>query len=83
MSRVTEISIPESLFKQIKKLAEKEGITVEQFISSAAAEKASAWMTLDYLRERAKRGSREKFLRIMEKVPDIEPDDEDRLDQPQ
>lgn len=79
MSTVTEISIPDSLLKQIKELTEREGITVEQFINSAAAEKASAWMTLDYLRERAKRGSREKFLEIMEKVPDVEPDEEDRL----
>lgn len=81
MSTVTEISIPDSLLKQIKELTEREGITVEQFINSAAAEKASAWMTLDYLRERAKRGSREKFLEIMERVPDVEPDEEDRLDQ--
>jgi len=79
MSIITEISIPDSLMKQIKALTDKEGISVEQFINSAAAEKASAWMTLDYLQERAKRGSREKFLKIMAKVPDVEPDEEDRL----
>ncbi|MGH9946690.1 MAG: toxin-antitoxin system HicB family antitoxin [Pyrinomonadaceae bacterium] len=79
MNAVKEISIPESLLRQIKELTDKEGITVEQFINSAAAEKASAWMTLDYLRKRAKRGSREKFLKIMEKVPDVEPNEDDRL----
>jgi hypothetical protein len=31
------------------------------------------------LEQRAGRGSREKFLAAMDKVPDVEPDDYDRL----
>jgi hypothetical protein len=79
MSTIEAIRIPESLLKQVQALAAKEGITVEQFISSAIAEKASAWMTVDYLKERAERGSREKFLQALSKVPDAEPDERDRL----
>ena len=79
MSTLEAIRIPESLLKQVQALAEKEGITVEQFISSAVAEKASAWMTVDYLKERAARGSREKFLQALSKVPDAEPDEQDHL----
>ena len=79
MSTIEAIRIPESLLKQVQALAAKEGITVEQFISSAIAEKASAWMTVDYLKERAERGSREKFLQALSKVPDAEPDEGDHL----
>ena len=79
MSTIEAIKIPESLLKQVQALAEKEGITVEQFVSSAIAEKASAWMTVDYLKERAARGSHEKFLQALSKVPDVEPDESDRL----
>jgi len=79
MSTIEAIRIPESLLKQVQALAAKEGITVEQFISSAIAEKASAWMTVDYLKERAERGSHEKFLQALSKVPDAEPDERDRL----
>ena len=79
MSMIEAIQIPESLFRQVQALAEKEGITVEQFVSSAIAEKASAWMTIDYLKERAARGSREKFLQALSKVPDVEPDERDHL----
>ena len=32
-----------------------------------------------YIRERAARGSREKFDRVLDKVPDVEPEQEDRL----
>jgi len=79
MSTIEGIQIPESLFKQVQALAEKEGITVEQFVSSAIAEKASAWATVDYLKERAARGSREKFEQALSKVADTEPDEHDRL----
>lgn len=35
--------------------------------------------TVDYLQKRAKRASREKFEKAMSKVPDIEPEEYDRL----
>lgn len=78
MSMVEEV-IPDSLMKQIRELAEREGVTVEQFISSAAAEKAAAWMTVEYLRARAARGNRESFDRALTRVPDTEPEEDDRL----
>jgi len=78
MSMVEEV-IPHSLMKQIRELAEREGVTVEQFISSAAAEKAAAWMTVEYLQARAARGDHESFKRALERIPDAEPDDYDRL----
>jgi len=80
MSVIENVAIPESLLKKVRELAEKEGITIDQFVSSAIAEKAAAWITVDYLKQRAKRGSREKFLKALGKVPKVAPDEEDRLD---
>jgi len=79
MSVIENVAVPESLLKQVRELSEKEGITVDQFISSAIAEKASAWTTIEYLKERAKRGNREKFLQALSKVPKTEPDEADRI----
>lgn len=79
MSAIENITIPESLLKQVRELAEKEGVTLEQFISSAMAEKAAAWMTVEYLEQRATNGSREKFLQALSKVPNDEPDEHDRI----
>ncbi len=73
------LRLPDSLHKEIKSLARKEGISINQFISSAVAEKMSALLTESYLRERSKKGNKESFLRAMSKVPDIEPSDEDKL----
>ena len=40
-------------------------------LASAAAEKAAALMTEEYLAERSNRGSRGKFERVLAKVPDV------------
>ena len=73
------VRLPDSLHKQIKQLAKEEGISMNQFIALAVAEKLSALMTVEYLEERAKRGSREKYEAVLSKVRDVEPDQHDRL----
>jgi hypothetical protein len=60
-------------------LAQQDGISIDQFIATAVAEKIAALMTVEYLQERAKRGSREKFEAVLVKVPDVEPEEFDRL----
>ncbi len=80
MTVIENLAVPESLLKQVRELSEKEGITVDQFISSAIAEKASAWTTVEYLKERARRGSREKFLQALSKVSKVEPIEDDKFD---
>ena len=73
------LRLPESLHKRIKNLADQEGISMNQFITLAVTEKMSALMTVDYLKERAKRGSRQKFEAILANVPDVEPEEYDML----
>ena len=73
------LRLSDSLHKEIKSLAKKEGISINQFISSAVAEKMSALLTESYLKERSLKGNKESFLRAMSKVPDAEPREEDRF----
>lgn len=80
MTTLDGIKVPESLMKYVRQLAERDGITVDQFVASAIAEKASSWDSIEYLKERAERGSRDKFLEALSKVPSVEPDPWDRLD---
>lgn len=76
---IVQVQIPDSLQKSLYDLAGRDGISIDQFISTAIAEKLSALMAEDYLRERAKRGSRSKYEAILAKVPDVEPEPYDRL----
>lgn len=73
------LRLPDSLHNEIKSLAKKEGISINQFISSAVAEKMSALMTENYLQKKADKGNEKAFLEAMTKVPDIEPDSKDKL----
>ena len=74
------LRLPSSLHRGVKELAEREGVSMNQIIATAVAEKLSALMTEDYLEERAARGSRERFEAVLGKVPDVEPEERDRLD---
>jgi len=74
------LRIPDSLHKVVRDLVKQEGISINQFITLALAEKVSALATQSYLEERAQRGDKAKFLAAMKKVADVEPVDErDRL----
>ena len=73
------LRLPDSLHQTAKTLAKKEHASVNQFITTAVAEKVSALMTEDYLMARAKRGNKTAFRRILAKVPNVEPDAQDRF----
>ena len=73
------VQIPESLHRSIQALADKDGYTVDQFLASAAAEKMSAMMTLDYLRREAAKGDRKDFEQFLAAVPHRKPDESDLI----
>ncbi len=71
------LRIPDYYKKDIESL--KGEVSINQFIVNAIAEKIASLKTLDYLEERAQRGSREHALKILRNAPDIEPDEQDEL----
>ena len=73
------LRLPKSLHAQLKELAQEEGISINQFVMLAVAEKVASISTIEYLEKRARRGNREKLLEILNKVHDVEPEPWDRL----
>lgn len=76
---VLSLKIPESLHKRVRILATEDNISINQFITSALAKKLSALDTERYLKDRASKGSNEKFLKVLAKVPDVAHEEYDRL----
>jgi Arc/MetJ-type ribon-helix-helix transcriptional regulator len=74
------VRLPESLHEKLRELAERENVSMNQVITLALAEKLSALMTEEYLGERARLGSSEKFEKALSKVPDTEPEEEDKIE---
>jgi hypothetical protein len=82
MSAIT-IRIPDSLHQNLKRLAQSDGISANQFIASAAAEKMASMMTLEFLRSEGALANRSEFEHFLSAVPDTPPTlDSDSLTAP-
>ncbi len=68
-----QLHLPEESLQRLRDFATKQNISVDQFATSAVAEKLEALSGEEYFRMRAARGSREKFLAAMAKVPSVPP----------
>ena len=73
------LRLPESLHRSVGELAREEGISINQLISTAVAEKLSALRTAEILGERAARGSRKAFETVLARVPAASPLQGDEL----
>jgi predicted transcriptional regulator len=63
------LRLPDSLHRKVRELAERDDISINQFIAMAVAEKMASLLTLDYLTERAARGNRAAFDAVLARVP--------------
>ena len=78
------IRIPESLHQSLKRAAQLEGVSVNQFVALCIVEKVTLVHTQrpsEGVQARLERPpvSRERFLELLQAVPDIEPEARDRL----
>ncbi|AHF88993.1 HicB family protein [Opitutaceae bacterium TAV1] len=78
MSNIT-LRVPDSVHEQARNLARSDGISVNSFYASAAAEKIAAMRTVEYLREEAARSTPSDFLRVLNMAPKVPPAPEDVL----
>jgi uncharacterized protein (DUF1778 family) len=63
------LRLPESIHRHIREIAKQEGVSINQFISSAVSEKISALLTEEYIKARAARADLEKVGQILSNVP--------------
>ena len=67
------VRLPNSVHNKVRELAERDEISVNQFIASAVAEKMASVITLDYLKAEAAKGRRKDFKAFLAKVPGATP----------
>lgn len=73
------VTLPDSIHNQLRQLADREGISVDQLAASALSEKVAALLSVDYLTQRAQRSNRSKFEQALANVGDTQPDQQDTL----
>ena len=76
------IRLPNSLHRQLKELASREGVSMNQLVSSAVGEKVASLLTADYLQERAARAERGAYDAVLGRVRDVAPLPGDELPTP-
>ena len=78
MSALT-IQLPDSVLHMATKLALRDGVSLDQFMASAAAEKVSAMAAPSFLEQEAALASREDFKQVLRKIKDAPPEPGDEL----
>lgn len=59
------LRLPKSVKAAVEKIAKEEGVSLNQFVATAVAEKLSAMKTADFFAERAKRADMKAFRRLL------------------
>ena len=73
-------NLPDSLLRRARKYAEREGISLDQFLAMALSGQLSSLDTVTSVDADMKRKGWEKMRELLAKAPDVEPAEEDRLD---
>ena len=81
MARVTyPLKLPASIKRAAKRLAKEDGVSLNQWIASAVAEKVGVMETArSFFSRRSEGGSAEALKAFLRHAPDVEPDERDRL----
>jgi len=67
------LRLPNSLYEAAQRLARADGVSLNQFIATAVAEKVSALDTADYLARRGQGADVDAYRQVLAQVPDTSP----------
>lgn len=73
------LKLPDTLLKEIQRLAEENKVSIEQWLLSAVTEKIEAQKVVRLLQSYAEKADYNRFDEILESVPDTEPITGDEL----
>jgi hypothetical protein len=71
-------NLPDSLLRRAKSVAEKEGLTLDQFLAIALSGQLSSWNAVRSIEDHMKRKGWERMRELLAKAPDVEPEEFDR-----
>jgi hypothetical protein len=64
-----QFSIPDSVRSQIAEMADREGLTIEQFVAAAVAERVVRLSGMDTLRQEVSTANEQDFRRYLDLIP--------------
>ncbi len=70
------IAVSEDLYNKAAAVAAKDHLSVEEFVSTVLANRLAS---REYIETRAKLFNRDEFEQALNQIPDVEPEDHDRI----
>jgi hypothetical protein len=70
------ILVPEDLYNKAARLAAQDHLSVEEFVTAVLADRIAS---RDYIEQQAKLFNREEFERALNQIPDVAPEEHDRI----
>lgn len=68
-----QLDLPESVLDEARRLASKDNIPLDYYVALVVTRHIAESQGIEYLRQRGKGASRERFLEILRKAPDVPP----------
>lgn len=80
MSKATyPLKLPLSIKKAAQRLAQEDGVSLNQWIAAAVAQKVGVVETAaEFFRKRAGKATGDRLIELLRKAPNVVPDPEDR-----
>lgn len=73
---IVNVEVTKDIYDRAFEIARSQSMSVADVFATACAEHVAA---CEGLEQRARRGGRERFLEVLAKAPDVEPDRRDRF----
>ena len=70
------VAVAEDLYNKAAELAAQDRVSVEEFVAAVLADRLAS---RDYIEQQAKLFNREEFERALNQIPDVPPEEHDRL----
>jgi hypothetical protein len=74
-----QINLPDSVRKRVEYFASEEGVSTDDFLATIITQRVAVAEADSYIRRRGSRGSAERMLEMLKRVPDVEPESYDRI----
>ncbi|RME01931.1 MAG: toxin-antitoxin system HicB family antitoxin [Calditrichaeota bacterium] len=74
-----QLRLPESIHQKIRKIAQKEKISINQLLVNSISNEIIRYETMSFFREKSKGFDEEEFLKALREIPEVEPEEKDKI----
>ena len=78
--KTLSIELPDRLHVKARSLAKEDGMSLKQFMVASVSHEVIRQETLDFFQEAAKNYRSKEFEEALAAIPDVPPDDRDKLE---